>query len=94
MSSSPESGHRISSPVATILGSLLVAAVIAGASAVMRTERLDVRVSQLESERPSLLQVGKELGTLGEQMRSMNESMKEMKGDLKNVTTTSSVPRR
>lgn len=72
---------RVSGAVQAMAIALLLAAITAGASSVVRVETLLVRVDQLERDRPAMLEVGQKLGVLTQQMTSVGLQLEEIRKD-------------
>jgi hypothetical protein len=64
-----------------LAGVIAAAAVVAGWSAVMKVERLEVRVDQLEKDKPALLDVGTKLGALTEKIGALKDTVDEIRKD-------------
>lgn len=75
-------GIRVSSWVAGIAAVLACGAIAAGAAAIMKVERMEVRVTQLEASRASLDKVPEQLARLEEQMKAVQMELTKVSAKL------------
>lgn len=77
-----DKGVRVSGWVASILAALTLAAICAGAAAIVKVERMDVRVTQLETSRAALDKVPEQLARLEEQMKAVKDELAKVSAKL------------